>query len=99
MIEAYLGRDAQVCVVMLVESRIISPQDAETLLWLRAIGYEPVVVATKADKLKAGERVAALRRLQEGLGLSGSPTFMAYSSVTGEGRERLWSVLKEHCQI
>ena len=85
LIEAYLGRDAQVCIVMLVESRIISPQDAETLLWLRAIGYEPVVVATKADKLKAGERVAALRRLQEGLGLSGSPTFMAYSSVTGRG--------------
>jgi GTP-binding protein len=40
LIEAYLGRDAQVCIVMLVESRIISPQDAETLLWLRAIGYE-----------------------------------------------------------
>ena len=99
LIEEYLGRDGQVCtVVMLVESRVLGPQDAETLRWLRSIGYEPVVVATKADKLKAGERVAALRRLQEGLGLAGSPTFMAYSSVTGEGRERLWSVLRERCQ-
>jgi GTP-binding protein len=99
LVEEYLARDEQVCaVVMLVESRVLGSQDAGTLLWLRSIGYEPVVVATKADKLKAGERVAALRRLQEGLGLAGSPTFMAYSSVTGEGRERLWSALKERCR-
>ncbi len=57
---------------MLVESRVLGSQDAETLLWLRSIGYEPVVVATKADKLKAAERVAALRRLQEGLGRQGA---------------------------
>jgi GTP-binding protein len=99
LIEAYLGREGQVCtVVMLVECRVLGTHDAETVLWLRSIGYEPVVVATKADKLKAGERAAALRRIQEGLGLAESPTFMAYSSVTGEGRERLWSVLKERCR-
>ena len=97
LIEEYLGRRQHVCtVVMLVESRVVRPQDPETIQWLRAIGYDPVVVATKADKLKASERVAALRRLEDVLGMTGNLT--AYSSVTGEGRERLWSVLKEHCQ-
>src|SRR6476659_2618761 len=95
--EAYLGRREQVCtVVMLVESRVVGPRDAETILWLRAIGYDPVVVATKADKLKASERVAALRRLEDVLGMTGNLT--AYSSVTGEGRERLWSALKGRCR-
>jgi GTP-binding protein len=93
LIEEYLGRDGQVCtVVMLVESRVVGPQDPETIHWLRAIGYDPVVVATKVDKLKPSERVAALRRLEDALGMTGAVT--AYSAVTGEGRERLWSALK-----
>ena len=97
LIEEYLGRRQHVCtVVMLVESRVVGPRDAETILWLRAIGYDPVVVATKADKLKASERVAALRRLEHVLGMTGNLT--AYSSMTGEGRERLWSALKGRCR-
>jgi GTP-binding protein len=97
LIEEYLGRRDQVCaVVMLVEGRVVGPRDPETIQWLRAIGHDPVVVATKADKLKSSERTAALRRLEDALGLTGDVT--AYSSVTGEGRERLWSALKVRCR-
>jgi GTP-binding protein len=97
LIEEYLERREQVCtVVMLVESRVLGPRDPETILWLRSIGYDPVVVATKADKLKASERIMALRRVEAALAASGP--VMAYSSVTGEGRERLWSALKERCR-
>lgn len=99
LIEAYLGGREQLCaVVMLVESRILSPHDSQTIDWLRSIGCDPLVVATKVDKLKPSERVSTLRRLQEGLGLAESRAFMVYSSVTGEGREHLWSVLRERCR-
>ena len=99
LIEAYLSRGEQVCaVVLLVESRVLSPHDGQTIDWLRSIGCDPLVVATKVDKLKSGERVSALRRLQEELGLTGSQAFMVYSSVTGEGRERLWNDLRERCR-
>jgi GTP-binding protein len=97
LIEAYLDRRDQVCaVVMLVESRVVGPHDPETIQWLRAMGYDPVVVATKSDKLKPSARVAALRRLEDALEMTGGVT--AYSSVTGEGRERLWSALKARCR-
>ncbi|HET9575556.1 MAG TPA: ribosome biogenesis GTP-binding protein YihA/YsxC, partial [Nitrospira sp.] len=99
LIEAYLGGREQLCaVVMLVESRILSPHDGQTIDWLQSIGCDPLVVATKVDKLKPSERVSTLRRLQEGLGLAESRAFMVYSSVTGEGREHLWSVLRERCR-
>ncbi len=99
LIERYLTQREQLrAVVMLVESRALGTQDGETIAWLRSIGHEPLVVATKVDKLKASERVSALRRLQEGLGLAGSLSFMVYSSETGEGRERLWAALKERCR-
>jgi len=99
LIEAYLGGREQLCaVVMLVESRILSPHDGQTIDWLQSIGCDPLVVATKVDKLKPSERVSTLRRLQEGLGLAESRAFTVYSSVTGEGREHLWSVLRERCR-
>lgn len=99
LIERYLSGREQLCaVVMLVESRVLGSQDGETLAWLRSIGCEPLVVATKVDKLKPSERVSALRRLEEGLRLEDGAEFMACSSVTGEGRERLWAALKERCR-
>jgi GTP-binding protein len=99
LIEQYLNQREQLrTVVLLIESRVVRPQDSVTIAWLRSIGREPLVVATKVDKLKPGERVSALRRLEEGLGLGDDRTFTVYSSVTGEGRERLWAVLRERCR-
>ena len=99
LVEQYLrGREQLRAVVLLVESRVLGSQDGETLVWLRSIGCDPVVVATKVDKLKPSERVSALRRVKEGLGFEDETAFMAYSSVTGEGRERLWVALRERCR-
>jgi GTP-binding protein len=96
LIEQYLDGSEQLrAVVVLVESRVLSEQDRETIAWLRSVGRLPIVVATKVDKLKMGERIGALRRLQEGLELVEGDAVIPYSSVTGEGRERLWVVLKE----
>ena len=96
LIEQYLDGSEQLrAVVVLVESRVLSEQDRETIAWLSSVGRPPIVVATKADKLKMSERIGALRRLQEGLGLVDGDKAIPYSLVTGEGRERLWAVLKE----
>jgi GTP-binding protein len=96
LIERYLDGSEQLrTVVLLVESRVLSEQDRATIAWLLSVGRPPIVVATKVDKLKMSERVGALRRLQEGLGLVEGDAVIPYSSVTGEGRERLWAVLKE----
>ena len=96
LIEQYLNGSQQLrAVVVLVESRVLSEQDHQTIAWLSSVGRSPIVVATKVDKLKRSERVSALRRLYENLGLPEGYGIIAYSSVTGEGRERLWAVLKE----
>ena len=96
LIEQYLDGSEQLrAVVVLVESRVLSEQDRDTIAWLLSVGRPPIVVATKVDKLKMSERVGALRRLQAGLGLVEFGSVIPYSSVTGEGRERLWAVLKE----
>lgn len=97
LMERYLVEREQLCaVVLLVESRVLSELDGQTLAWLTSIGRPPIVVATKVDKLKPSERMAALRRVKAGLDAPEAP--IAYSSVTGEGREHLWAVLKGCCR-
>jgi len=100
LLGAYLtGREEVRTVVLLVESRVPAARDRETIQWLVSIGHLPVVVATKVDKLKPSERVAGLRRLEAELGLDDRLPVIAYSSTTGEGRDRLWAVLKERTRI
>ncbi len=100
LIEAYLtGRSALRSVVLLIESQRATVQDRQTLAWLRSIGHNPLVVATKADKLKPSERVRILRQTHLDLGLVEGEMLIPYSSVTGDGRERVWGALQERVRI
>jgi GTP-binding protein len=100
LIETYLTRRASLRgVVLLVESRVVTDQDRQTLLWLRSIGRPPLVVATKADKLKPAERVRALREIQMELGLIDGEAVIPYSSMTGDGRSRVWGKLRDMVRI
>lgn len=100
LIESYLSERAAVLgVVLLVECRVVTEQDRQTLAWLRAIGHRPIVVATKADKLKASERVRTLRRTHTELGLTEGETLIPYSASTGDGRDWLWGALRDLAKI
>lgn len=96
LLEGYLlGRTALLRVVLLVDSRVVTDQDRQTMAWLRSIRHDPLVVVTKVDKLKANERVRTLRQIHQSLGLAEGDTVIPYSSMTGEGKDRLWGSLRE----
>ncbi len=96
LLESYLlGRVAVLRVVLLVDSRVVTDQDRQTMAWLRSIGQEPLVVATKVDKLKPNERMRTLRQIPGSLGYAEGDAVIPYSSMTGEGRDRLWGALRE----
>lgn len=96
LMEDYLvGRASLLCVVMLVESRVVTDQDRQTIAWLRSIRRNPLVVATKVDKLKSSERVRTLRHTHQALGLAEGEQLIPYSTETGDGRDRLWGALRE----
>ena len=61
LIGEYLDGSEQLrAVVLLAECRVLSDLDKQAISWLLAGGRTPIVVATKVDKLKMGERVRAL---------------------------------------
>ena len=98
MIESYLAeRGSLRLVVLLVDCRRPPQHMDGTLLWgLREAGIEPLVVATKIDKLKRSKRRAALATIREGFSLpKGQP--VPFSSLSGEGVDEVWRQIAVAC--
>ena len=73
--------------VLLVDSRHPGlKSDSQAMGWLRERGIEPLVVATKIDKLTRAERVKNLRELEQVFGTAALPV----SAERGEGLDELW---------
>jgi GTP-binding protein len=95
MIERYLrSRDALCGVIFLIDARGVQPSDVSTWRWLATLGVPLVPVATKIDKLKRGERKAALESMHAALGLGPNEAVSVCSSETGEGIAELRAAIK-----
>ncbi len=70
------------------------PQQSDRLLidWLRAMGREFVVAATKIDRLSGNERTRNLLALKKGLELD---EVLPVSAKTGYGIKELWMRIEE----
>lgn len=76
-------------VVILDIRRGVEEDDVQLLEFLDDVGVEPIIVATKMDKLPASKRKLAVTDLRREIGRPIVP----YSSVTGDGRDALWKRL------
>jgi GTP-binding protein len=76
--------------LLLVDSRhpgLESDQQAHR--WLAALGVEPLIVATKVDKLSRAERTRNLRDIERAFGKPALPV----SAERGEGMDELWKTI------
>jgi GTP-binding protein len=89
-IEPYLAeRPTLALCICLVDSNIPAQKGDEMLIdWLRSVGRDFAVVATKADRLSGNERVRILNALKRDLGVD---SLLAVSSKTGYGLKELWT--------
>ena len=91
MIEDYLrGRDVLRAVVLIVDARHAPAEsDHDALAFLRATGRRVLVAATKMDKLAKTRRGAALRAVEQALGITRGEA-VPFSAVEGTGTDALW---------
>jgi GTP-binding protein len=89
-IEPYLAeRPTLALCICLVDSNIPAQKGDEMLInWLRSVGRDFAVVATKADRLSGNERVRNLAALKKALDID---QLLAVSSKTGYGLKELWA--------
>jgi GTP-binding protein len=96
VVDAYFARDrGRPLAVQLVDAKVGATElDVNAHQWLRSLGVEPLVVATKVDRLKRGERAKLLELIRRSLGL-GQEELLAVSAVSGEGIRELWKRIEE----
>jgi GTP-binding protein len=76
--------------LLLVDSRHPGLEaDVQAYRWLATQGVEPLVVATKVDKLSRAERTRNLRELERVFGKPALPV----SAERGEGLDELWTTI------
>jgi GTP-binding protein len=91
MIQNYLtGSDMLRYVFQLVDIRHDPSEDDQKMYdWLTYLGFDPIIIATKSDKLKPREIEAHMDRISEVLGLSSDAIIVPFSSVTKQGLDTL----------
>ena len=100
MIERYLHGSGQLRAVFLLIDIRHEPSANDKMMykWIVAQGYEPVIIATKLDKIKRSQVQKHVKMLKEGLALVPGTTVIPFSSVTKQGRDEIWERIENECK-
>lgn len=98
MIENYLHTSAQLKLVFLLIDIRHAPgkNDVQMYDWIKKNGYEPVIIATKSDKIKRSQVDKCLKVIRETLHLVKETTMIPFSSQTKQGREEIYEVIERY---
>jgi GTP-binding protein len=99
IVTSYLAkRESLVLSIHIVDSRHEPTKlDLQLREWLAANGKPFLTVATKSDKLSQNELSKNLSRAHKTFAQAGDADvgLVAYSAVTGRGRDRIWRAIEE----
>jgi GTP-binding protein len=95
MVEKYLETREGLCgvVVILDVRRMPNRADHDLLAWLAHYNIPPILVLTKADKLKKGQQARQRTLIAEDLSKDSS-SLILFSAKTGLGKRALWNAME-----
>ena len=96
LIERYLHGSAQLKAVFLLIDIRHAPSANDKMMydWIVEQGFQPIIIATKLDKLKRSQVQKQLKLVKEGLHLVPGTKIIPFSSVTKQGREEIWELVE-----
>ena len=95
LIERYLNTSKQLKAVFLLIDIRHDPSANDKMMyeWICAQVYEPIIIATKLDKLKRSQVQKHVKMIKEGLGLLPGTVVIPFSAETKQGREGIWALM------
>lgn len=95
MIEKYLHASRQLkAVFLLIDIRHEpSANDKQMYEWIVYQGYEPIIIATKLDKIKKSQVAKHIGMIRKGLNVKPGAEVLPYSALTKQGREEIWALM------
>ena len=96
LIEKYLHGSSQLKAVFLLIDIRHDPSANDKMMydWVVAQGYQPIIIATKLDKIKRSQIDKHLKRLRTGLGLVPGTRIIPFSAMTKQGRDEIWELVE-----
>ncbi|GIN86930.1 putative GTP-binding protein EngB [Heyndrickxia sporothermodurans] len=97
MIETYITTREQLCAVIQIVDLRHPPSKDDILMYdfLKHYQIPCVVIATKADKIPKGKWQKHLKVTKETLQFDPNDEIVIFSSETGEGKDKVWGILKK----
>ena len=97
MIERYLNTSEKLrAVFLLVDIRHApSANDKQMFEWMAYVGYDPIVIATKLDKIKRSQIDKQIKLIRQGLGADKDTIIVPFSAETKQGRDIIWDFMDQ----
>ena len=95
MIERYLKQSKVLKLVCLLVDIRHAPSENDKIMyeWIVYQGYQPVILATKLDKIKRSAREKQIKLIRESLGATKETVILPLSAETKQGREEVWQLI------
>lgn len=97
MIERYLQRSQQLkAVFLLIDIRHDpSANDKDMYEWIVHNGFEPIIIATKSDKISRGQIDKHLKAIRTGLKTRPGTVMIPFSSLNKNGLDKVYEILDD----
>ncbi len=96
MIENYLHQSKQLrAVFLLIDIRHApSANDKQMYDWIVYQGYDPIIIATKLDKINRSQVAKQVKLIRTELGVKPGTQILPFSAQTKQGREEIWELME-----
>ncbi|WP_281658296.1 ribosome biogenesis GTP-binding protein YihA/YsxC [Halobacillus sp. Cin3] len=101
MMEEYFAEREQLkATALIIDVRHKPSEDDQAMYdYLKHFDVPVMVIATKLDKIKKGQRHKQLKMIQEVLEMEEEDTLIPFSSETGEGKDKAWKAMLSHLKV
>ncbi|MDY3249625.1 MAG: ribosome biogenesis GTP-binding protein YihA/YsxC [Candidatus Choladocola sp.] len=99
LIERYLHESKQLKAVFLLIDIRHEPGANDRMMydWICHNGYNPIIIATKLDKIKRSQIQKQMKLIRDGLQARPGTQIIPFSAETKQGREEIWEVIETLC--
>ena len=100
MVENYLHRSRQLRAVFLLVDIRHKPSENDCVMyeWIRERGYQPIIIATKLDKINRSQIQKQIKLLRDTLKADKDARVIPFSATTKQGREEIYEIIEEILQ-
>lgn len=95
LIEDYLHQSRKIRAVFLLIDIRHAPSENDCIMynWILDRGYQPIIIATKLDKIKRSQIQKQIKLITDTLNVVDDTIVIPYSALTKQGREEIYDLL------